>query len=146
MALGDRTVLIIATALEQTTRAIRRAKDAVTLVLINESHVAQELWWSLARELKEGVITLSFLPDNACGPSLGRASLTQLRKWQLEQVASIIREVDEACASGDTIRLSDALTMHVLPWLESQHEHISLWRDTVVAGSWHAVGQSAEES
>ena len=56
--------------------------------------MARELWWNLARQLKEPVLTLSLLPDNACGPANGRASLTQLRKWQLEQIAAIIKDVD----------------------------------------------------
>jgi len=54
------------------------------------------------------------------------ASLTQLRKWQLEQVAAIIRDVDEACDSADTIPLSNALENRVLPWLQSLSELISL--------------------
>jgi len=85
--------------------------------------------------LKEPVITLSLLPENTCEPFDNRTSLTQLRKWQLEQVAAIIRDVDEACHSEDTIPLSNALENRVLPWLQSLSELICLWHETVLAGS-----------
>jgi hypothetical protein len=143
MELGDRTSLILNMALEQSGRVMRRVTKAIALVLINEAKVARELWWSLAKELKEPVLTLSLLPDNVCGPSHGQASFTQLRKWQLEQLAAIIRDVDEACESESTLELSDALAAHVLPWIESQLQLIKLWRDTVRAGSAHQASQSS---
>jgi len=80
------------------------------------------------------VLTLSLLPDNACEPRHNGVSLTQLRKWQLEQVAAIIRDVDEACHTEDTIPLSNALENRVLPWLQNLTELISLWHDTALAG------------
>jgi hypothetical protein len=76
---------------------------------------------------------LSFLPDHVCGPANGRSSLKQLRKWQLEQVATIIREVDQACLTGTTIQISDALENRVLPWLIKLIELIQLWHDTELA-------------
>jgi hypothetical protein len=85
--------------------------------------------------LKEPVLTLSLLPDNVCGTPDGHTSPTQLRKWQLEQIAAIIRDVDEACHSQDTIPLSNALENRVLPWLQNLSELISLWHETVLAGS-----------
>jgi len=42
---------------------------------------------------------------------------------------------DEACDSADTIPLSNALENRVLPWLQSLSELISLWHETVLAGS-----------
>ena len=86
---------------------------------------------------------MSLLPDNACGPANGGASLTQLRKWQLEQVAAIIRDVDEACHAEDTIPLSDALENRVLPWLQKLNELISLWHDTAMAGERLGTGCGA---
>ena len=133
-ALKETSVLLLKTALQQAELAREYVETAVTLVLINDGRVARELWWNLARQLKEPVLTLSLLPDNACGPANGGASLTQLRKWQLEQVAAIIRDVDEACRSEDTIPLSNALENRVLPWLQQLNELISLWHDTAVAG------------
>src|ERR1043166_1191728 len=115
---------ILQMALQQTAQARERITSAVTLVLVNDGCVAREFWWSLTQELKDPLLTLCLLPDDICGPANGRASLHQLRKWQLQQLASIIRDVDEACHSESTMLLSNALENRVLPWLEGLHESI----------------------
>lgn len=135
VALDESFVLVLKTALQQAEHARECVETALTLVLINDSNVARELWWNLARQLKEPVLTLSLLPDHICGPANGRAPLRQLRKWQLEQVAVIIREVDQACNVSDTIQISNALERRVLPWLQKLSELIKLWHETVMAGS-----------
>jgi hypothetical protein len=129
VALKDTSVLLLNTALQQTDHARECVETAITLVLINDVCVAHELWWNLARQLKQPVLTLSLLPDNCHTP------LTQLRRWQLEQIAAIIRDVGETCHSADIIPLSNALENRVLPWLQKLGELISLWRETVMAGS-----------
>ena len=133
IALKETSILILRRALQQAEHARECVETAITLVLINNAYVARELWWNLARRLKEPVLTLSLLPD-ACEQAEGRASLTQLRKWQLEQVAAIIKDVDKICCSKGTIPLSDALENRVLPWLQELSEFISLWHETVMAG------------
>jgi hypothetical protein len=134
VALKETSILLLKTALQQAERARECVETAITLVLINDIRVAQELWWSLARQLKEPVLTLSLLPDNTCEQADGHASLTQLREWQLEQVAAIIKDVDKVCSSKDTIPLSDALENRVLPWLQELSEFINLWHETAMAG------------
>jgi len=133
--LEEKTLLLLKTALQQADQAREYVETAVALVLINEVHVARELWWNLARQLKEPVLTLSLLPDDVCGPANGRASLTQLRKWQLEQIAVIIKDVDAVCHAEDTIPLSNALENRVLPWLQNLTELIILWHETARTGS-----------
>jgi hypothetical protein len=135
VALEETVLLLLKKAFQQTDFARECVETALTLVLINNGKVAREVWWNLASALKEPVITLSLLPDNACEPFDNRTSLAQLRKWQLEQIAAIIRDVDEACHSEDTIPLSNALENRVLPWLQSLSEIICLWHETVLAGS-----------
>ena len=78
--LDESALLLLKTALHQTNHARACVETALTLVLINDAEVARELWWNLARQLKEPVLTLSLLPDHLCGPANGRASLKQLRK------------------------------------------------------------------
>jgi hypothetical protein len=135
IALEESEILLLKTALQQTGHARECVETALTLVLINDPAVARELWWNLALQLKEPIVTLSLLPDDLCGPANGRAPLKKLRKWQLEQIASIIRDVDQACASGDTIQLSNALENRVLPWLVKLQDLICLWHETALAGS-----------
>lgn len=134
ISLDEKPVLLLKTALQQADHARECVETAVTLVLINDIVVARELWWNLAQQLKEPVLTLSLLPDDACGPDNGRASLTQLRKWQLEQIAVIIKEVDAVCRAEDTIPLSNALESRVLPWLQNLMELIILWHETARTG------------
>ncbi len=135
IALEETSLRLLKKAFQQTDYARECVETALTLVLINDGQVAHEVWWSLALVLKEPVLTLSLLPDNVCGAPNGCTSPTQLRKWQLEQIASIIQDVDEACHSKDTIPLSNALENRVLPWLQNLSELISLWHETVLAGS-----------
>ena len=125
---------LIETALHQIYQAREQVHSVVVLVLINDGVMARESWWNLAKDLKAPLLTLSLVPEWVCGPANGRASLCQLRKWQLQQLASLIRRVDEACWSEDTNVLSDALENRVLPWLESLQDSLELWHETVAAG------------
>jgi hypothetical protein len=135
VALEETPLLLLKKAFQQTEFARECVETALTLVLINDGQVAREIWWNLASALKEPVITLSLLPENTCETFDNRTSLTQLRKWQLEQIAVIIGDVEEACHAEDTIPLSNALENRVLPWLRSLSELICLWHETVLAGS-----------
>jgi hypothetical protein len=135
VALEETSLLLLKKAFQQTDLARECVEIALTLVLINNGRVAHEVWWNLASVLKEPVITLSLLPENTCEPFDNRTSLARLRKWQLEQIAAIIRDVNETCHSEDTIPLSNALENRVLPWLQSLSELISLWHETALAGS-----------
>jgi hypothetical protein len=135
IGLEEKSLLLLKKAFQQTDYARECVETALTLVLINDGQVAHEVWWNLALLLKEPVLTLSLLPDSLCGASDGATSATQLRKWQLEQIAAIIRDVDEACRSSETIPLSNALENRVLPWLHNLSDLISMWHETVLAGS-----------
>ena len=133
--LSDIPLQLLETAKQQTAAARALVEKAVTLVLINDGPLSRELWWKLTRKLKEPLLTLSMLPDTLCNPANGCASLTQLRKWQLQQLATIIKGVDEACWSEDTNMLSNALEHRALPWLENLHNSLELWHQTMVAGA-----------
>jgi hypothetical protein len=143
LALDAIPLQLLKTARQQTLDTRDQVQAAVTRVLINSAVQAREFWWRLARELKEPLLTLSLLPENTCGQTNGAASLKQLRKWQLQQLAAIIRDVDAAAASPDTITLSTALENRVLPWLDKLHDLICLWDETVSAGSRLAATQQA---
>jgi hypothetical protein len=138
--LSDIPLQLIRAAKQQTADARALVEKAVTLVLINDGPLSRELWWKLTRKLKEPLLTLSLLPDSICGPANGRASLTQLRRWQLQQLAIIIKDVDEACWSEDTNVLSNALENRALPWLENLHDSLILWHETMVAGAQAGCG------
>lgn len=132
--LRDMPVHLLETALQQAADARLLVEKAVSLVLINERHLARELWWNLTRKLKEPLLTLSLVPETIGRPNGGGASPLQLRRWQLQQLAFIIKEVDAVCWGTDASALSNALETRVLPWLESLEELIRLWHSTVLAG------------
>ena len=122
---------LVENAIQQTKTAHAEVQCAVSQVMINEAARGHELWWSLARGLKQPLLTLSLLPDAVCGPANGSASPMQLRRWQLQQLAGIIQEVVRACQTEDPTALSDALETRVLPWLEGLLETLALLRFTL---------------
>jgi hypothetical protein len=134
---------LIKGALHQTDAVRARVQSAVELVLINDAPAARELWWALLPALKEPLITLSLVPDTICGPDNGRASLIQLRKWQLEQLGRVIEDVDEACRYGDPALLSEALETNVLPWLDKLQQSLQLWQETVSCAAAKTEWQKA---
>jgi len=134
LPLDELPLLLLTTAGQQVGRAREAVEAALTLVLINNPATARELWWKIACQLKEPVLTLSLMPENLCRLCCG-TSFQQLRRWQLEQIAVIVRKVDAAGESQNNIQLSDALEKLVLPWLEKLEEHIQLWHATTLAGA-----------
>ena len=135
-------MLLLTTAGQQVDRARSSVEAALTLVLINNPSTARELWWNIACQLKEPVLTLSLMPENLCQLCCG-TPFHRLRRWQLEQIAIIVRKVDSACDSQDNILLSDALENLVLPWLQKLEEHIQLWQEATLAGTRLGIHSSS---
>jgi hypothetical protein len=129
MGLNEVPAQLIKAALQQTTNLRSRVQSAIELILINDIGQARELWWTISTALKEPLLTLSLLPEDICGPDNGRASLMQLRKWQLQQLGRIIQDVDEVCRSTDPVLISDALERRAVPWLDQLLESLRLWQE-----------------
>jgi hypothetical protein len=133
MPLEQMPIQVLRNAMRQAASATEHTLTAVTLVIINEADYAWEIWWNLVRELKAPLVTLSLMPETA-GPITAGASLLQLRKWQLQQLGSIITDVDETCGLEETVALSNALEYRVLPWLEGLGTLLELWHTNLMAG------------
>ena len=131
--LGELPLLLLTTAQQQVDRVREAIEKALTLVLINNRSTARELWWNIARQLKDPILTLSLMPEQVC-KLCSSVSFERLRKWQLEQVAAIVREVDAVCESGDNITISDVLERRVLPWVQKLTDLVRLWYQAVSAG------------
>ena len=125
---------LVKTAMVQSAEAREQVVAAITLVLINEPGWAREHWWNLLRVLKQPFLTLSLMPESAYGSNAAGASLMQLRNWQLQQLAAILKDVDAACWSEDSASLSNALEYRVLPWLHGMESSLELWHETISAG------------
>jgi hypothetical protein len=126
---------LIRTAMHQTAQALGEVQTAIPIVLINDTDAARELWWKIAAKLKCPLLTLSLLPESNRCPESGRATLGELRKWQLQRLASLMKEVDDACSAEDTRALSNVLERRVLPWLEMLGDSLELWLETFPANS-----------
>lgn len=122
---------LIKTAMLQASEAKAQILSAVTLILINDIALAQEHCWNLVRVLNQPMLTLSLIPQDAYKGNPGGASLAQLRQWQLQQLAAILRDVDEACWSDNPASLSNSLEYRVLPWLHGLETSLELWHDTL---------------
>jgi hypothetical protein len=133
--LDDTPLRLVRTARQQANHARKQLEKAITLVLINEGHIAREFWWDLARDLKEPLLTLSLVPEGTFGGPGAGASARQLRQWQLQHLAAIIREVDQACWTEDTKILSNALESRALPWLDNLRASLELGHEALLAGS-----------
>jgi hypothetical protein len=142
MGLNDVPAQLIKAALQQTISVRERVCSAVELVLINDREHAHELWWKLSLALKEPLLTLSLLPEVMYNAAEGQASLTQLRKWQLQQLGAVIQDVNNACEWDNSTVLSDALEIRVLPWLDKLRDSLNLWHVTVQANCRKADAKS----
>jgi hypothetical protein len=129
--LAEVPLKLIKTAMVQTSEAQSQVLSAVALVLINDPGWAREHWWSLARLLHQPLLTLSLMPETAYGSKAPGASLVQLRKWQLQQLGAILRDIDEASCSDNPAALSTALESRVLPWLQGLETSLELWHETL---------------
>jgi len=141
MGLSDVPSQLIKAALLQTISLRDRVQTAVGVVIINDRQHALELWWGLSLALKEPLLTLSLLPDAIYSSGEGQAPLTQLRKWQLEQLGAVIQDVNCASEWDNTAALSDVLETRVLPWLDKLETSLNLWHETMLANSRRAVAQ-----
>jgi len=134
LSLEEMPLQLIRTAMQQTAEAQALVKSAVVLVLINDGVAAREFWWKMTGKLKEPLITMSLVPTTNFAVVLGVASLDQLRKWQMEQLAAILQSVDEACWSEDPSKLSNVLEQRALPWLEALERSLDLWHEALSIG------------
>ena len=142
MGLSDVPSQLIKAALLQTISLRDRVQSAVSVVLINDRKHSLELWWGLSLALKEPLLTLSLLPDAIYNGGEGQAPLTQLRKWQLEQLGAVIQDVNSACEWDNTMVLSEVLETRVLPWLNKLESSLNLWHETMLANSRTAAGKA----
>jgi hypothetical protein len=143
LELAELPAHLIRSAIQQTETAICEVRSAIVLVLINDGGIAREFWWKLAGKMKDPLLTLCLLPDTMNGAVNGVATFTQVRKWHLEHLGRVLRQVDEACWAEDSQVLSNALEHHALPWLNDLHAMLALWHETTAAATRDAAERVA---
>lgn len=117
ISFDDLAFQLLRLAREQVAQLRTRGEAAVLLVLINEWPGVQRIWWNLLPDLKEPLVTLSFLPElgrPTAGPLVAPAATCAS---QAQELGRIQQEVEGHCAFHDALALSDTLEHRLLPWL-----------------------------
>lgn len=125
---------VLSTALEQTNHLLARTEAALARMCINGAAGARQIWWELVPELKLPLVTLSLLPP-AATHAPGPVSLQQLRRWQLEQLAGLIAELDRCATEADAAALVEAIERRLWPWLCRLRETILLMHQSFAGDS-----------
>lgn len=105
-------------AREQVAQLRARSEAAVLLVLINDWPTVQRIWWNLLPDLKEPLVTLSFIPELGRHPVSPCSVPTETCARQAEELGHIQQEVEGHCAQRNALALSDTLEQRLLPWLD----------------------------
>ena len=87
--------------------------------MINDWSKAEQLWWDLMPELKDPLLTLSFVPASVEMLPHGEEIGTKALKRFTLDLAKILENVEEILTRKELIELSDALENQLLPWLRS---------------------------
>lgn len=109
---------LVRLAREQVGQLRARAEAAVLPVLINDWHAVHRIWWNLLPDLKEPLVTLSFLPEPGYPAAPLFSTPTAECARQAEELGHIQQEVAAGFASRDAVAISDTLEQRLLPWLD----------------------------
>jgi hypothetical protein len=108
---------LVAVAAEQVNALHERVERLALQVMINDWSKAEKLWWDLMPELKDPLLTLSFVPPSAellpHGQEIGAKALKRFTN----DLVKIFEDIDEILTRKELLELSDALENRLLPWL-----------------------------
>jgi hypothetical protein len=108
---------LVAVAADQVNTLHERAERLALQVMINEWPKAEALWWDLMPELKDPLLTLSFIPQNVeVLPNGEEISPKALMRFTSDLV-KILENIEEILTRKELLELSDALENQLLPWL-----------------------------
>ena len=117
-------------ALEQIQQLRSRAEAVSLLVLINDWPRARQLWWDLVPDLKEPLLTLSFLCElPLLTPDAEPGGPGKLRSMKVEELGKMLGQIDVASTQCQALGLSDALEHFLLPWLDQLAQIIRNWNE-----------------
>lgn len=108
---------LVAVAADQVNSIHERVERLALQIMINDWSKAEKLWWDLMPELKDPLLTLSFVPPSVemlpHGHEIGAKAL---KRFTMDLV-KIFEDIDEILTRKELIELSDALENRLLPWL-----------------------------
>jgi hypothetical protein len=108
---------LVAVAADQVNTLHERVERLALQVMINDWAKAEKLWWDLMPELKDPLLTLSFVPPSVeMLPHGDGINARALKRFTLDMV-KILDEIEEILTRKELLELSDALENQLLPWL-----------------------------
>jgi hypothetical protein len=108
---------LVAVAADQVNTLHERVQRMALQVMINEWHKAEEMWWDLMPDLKDPLMTLSFIPQAIeMMPNGEEISAKAIKKFTHDLVV-ILEEIDRIIARQELLEFSNALENDLLPWL-----------------------------
>lgn len=119
ISFGQLGFQLVAVAADQVNALHERVERASLQVMINDWAKAEQLWWDLMPELKDPLLTLSFVPASVealpHGEEIGAKAL---KRFTLDLV-KILEEIEEILTRKELLEFSDALENRLLPWLRA---------------------------
>jgi hypothetical protein len=110
---------LVAVAADQVNALHERVERLSLQIMINDWSKAEELWWDLLPELKDPLLTLSFVPAAVemlpHGEEIGAKALKRFTN----DLVQILEEIEEILTRQELLELSNALENELLPWLRS---------------------------
>lgn len=126
-------VELLTSARRQTQELIDRVRQISLLVLINNAKAGKELWLDLQPDLREPLLTLSFLPEISQISPEGVPALTPSLIALTEELAGLSRRMDALTSlECDVLTLSEGFDL-VLSWLNNLMEAIHRARSVLYA-------------
>jgi hypothetical protein len=108
---------LVAVAADQVNSLHERIERLALQVMINDWPKAEALWWQLMPEIKDPLLTLSFVPPSVemlpHGEEIGAKAL---KRFTLDLV-KILEDIEDILTRKELLELSDALENQLLPWL-----------------------------
>jgi len=108
---------LVTIASDQVDRLHERVEKLALQVMINDWAGAEEMWWETAPELKDPLITMSFIPQTIEMLPHGEEIGARAVKKFTQDLVVILERIEEIIDRQELLELSNALENELLPWL-----------------------------
>jgi hypothetical protein len=110
---------LIGVAADQVNTLHERVQRMSLQVMINEWHKAEEMWWDLMPDLKDPLLTLTFVPQAIEILPNGNEISSKAVKRFTDDLVLILEDINEIIERQELLELSNALENELLPWLRA---------------------------
>lgn len=114
---GQLSFQLVGVAADQVNTLHERVQRMSLQVMINEWRKAEEMWWDLMPDLKDPLLTLSFVPQAVEALPHGNEIGSKAVKKFTQDLVKILENIEQIIHRQDLLELSNALENDLLPWL-----------------------------